>query len=358
MKRTITEAVVLCLTFLFLVGCVSGHGSRREFIEIEDREQHLNLGAFPPDRPLFFTVAAQPSRGFHYEYYLFVPASIQPGVESRLLVEPNNTGTADDRHAPHAERARRLITDSRTRRIAEQLGTPLIVPTFDRPRTILWKYTHSLDSDTMAIRDGSLARIDLQLLAMIEHARMLLAEEGVVVDERVLMNGFSASGSFVNRFTALHPERVRAVAAGGVNAMPILPLESRNGWELTYHVGIGDIEDFTGVSFDMEMYRTVAQYIYMGELDDNDTFPYDDAYNDDERAVTAAILGNTMSERWRNAQAIYRELNLPVRFVTYADIGHEFTDDMANDITRFFAANMGETVNLPESQSTTVPRMR
>ena len=65
-----------------------------------------------------------------------------------------------------------------------------------------------------------------------------------------------------------------------------------------------------------------------------------------------------MSERWRNAQALDHELNLPVRFVTYADIGHEITDDMANDITRFFEANMGETVNLPESQSTTVPRMR
>ncbi len=358
MKHTLAAVVAFWLTPLFLIGCISNGTSRAEFVRIEHEDERLNLQAAPEGRPQFFTVAAQPSRGFHYEYYLFVPARLQSGEASRLLVEPNNTGTVDDNHSRHAEGARRFISDSHTRRIAERLGIPLIVPTFDRPETGWRRYTHALDSDTMAIQDGPLARIDLQLIAMIDHARALLAEEGIIIKERVLMNGFSASGTFANRFAALHPNRVRAVASGGVNAMPIVPLESKDGEELTYHVGVAGAEDLTGVPFDIDTYRTVAQYIYMGELDDNDTLPYDDAYNDDERAVTAAILGNTMSERWGSAQAIYRELNLPVRFVTYADIGHDITNDIVNDLIRFFEANMDDTVRLPEPHGATVSRMR
>ena len=76
----------------------------------------------------------------------------------------------------------------------------------------------------MLIAEGPLERIDLQLIAMIEHARAMLMERDLQVQDRILMDGFSASGTFVNRFAALHPQFVRAVAAGAVNGLPIFPL--------------------------------------------------------------------------------------------------------------------------------------
>lgn len=280
-------------------------------------------------------IPADPEAGFNFEFFLLIPSGLEAGDSTRLLVEPNNTGTVDDRHRVHAEKGRRMITGGYPRRLAEELGVPLLVPTFDRPETGWRRYTHALDRDTLQISEGKLARIDLQLIAMIDRARELMAAEGVAVPRRVLLNGFSASGNFVNRFAALHPERVKAVASGGVNGMPILPLAELEGRELIYQVGIADLGELTGRPFDLEAYRTVGQFIYMGAEDANDTLPYDDAYNEPEREVTLAVLGESMRERWEKSQAIYRDLELPVRFETYAGVGHTISREIFNDLVEF-----------------------
>lgn len=44
--------------------------------------------------------------------------------------------------------------------------------------------------------------INLQLIAMIEDATDWLADEGIHIEEKVFMNGFSACGFFTNRFIA------------------------------------------------------------------------------------------------------------------------------------------------------------
>jgi dienelactone hydrolase len=204
-------------------------------------------------------------------------------------------------------------------------------------------YTHSLDSDSLENNKGILARVDLQLIAMIDDARQKLQEKGIHTHEKIFMHGFSASGNFSNRFAALHPQKVKAVASGGVNGMPILPIRERDGKELLYHVGVGDIHRIADIEFDLEEYRQVAQYIYMGEHDRNDTLPYGDAYNEDERSLTVEILGQTMRERWKNSQKIYDEMEIPAQFVTYAGIGHTVNNSMIQDIINFFSKNSDST---------------
>jgi hypothetical protein len=115
-----------------------------------------------------------------------------------------------------------------------------------------------------------------------------------------------------------------------------------NGHLLFFHVGIGDIQKFTGKPFDLESYGKTAQYLYMGELDDNDTLPYDDAYNEDERALTKMILGESMSERWQTSQSIIRSMELPVQCTSYEGVGHELTPSIIEDLVHFFEANMGD----------------
>src|SRR5262249_12139763 len=142
-------------------------------------------------------------------YYLYLPKDLSRTKPVRLLIEPNNTGQATDDFEIHRASAKRLATSGSIRRLADRLKTPLFVPVFPRPRN-QWKiYTHYLDRDSMLVKDGPLARIDLQLLGMMRHARRLLDDAGIASEPRVFMDGFSASAGFVNRFAALHPDSVQ-----------------------------------------------------------------------------------------------------------------------------------------------------
>jgi len=186
-------------------------------------------------------IEADPSKGFYAPYYLFIPKRADKNDNSYLLVEPNNTGYTSDNQEVHEESARDLAQGGFPNIYARRLNIPLLVPCFVRPSTDWYIYTHALDSDTLKIKDGYLKRIDLQLLNMVGNAKEILAANGLNVNEKIFMTGYSASGNFTNRFVALHPDKVRAVASGGVNGMPILPLEELDGYTLNYHIGIADL---------------------------------------------------------------------------------------------------------------------
>jgi len=263
--------------------------------------------------------------------------------EVRLLVEPNNTGTATDDFEVHRQKAWNLVNGSHANQLARKLCVPLLIPVFPRPRAGWQAYTHSLDRDTLEINEGPLKRLDLQLGAMIDHAAELLRTNGFSVADQVFMNGFSASAKFCNRFAFLHPERVKAVATGGVNGLPTLPIVSRNGQTLPFPIGVADIERFTGHAFDEEALQRVAQYVYMGNLDRNDTLPSRDAWSEDEANVIKTVIAEKMMpDRWAIVQAIYGE-NLPrAQCVTYNRVGHAIKSEMIDDLARFFRSNSGD----------------
>ena len=287
-------------------------------------------------------IAPSPERGFQFPYYLFVPKSLDADAERHLLVEMNNTGTTSDDLAVHDERAERLVRDSYANQMARKLRTPLLVPVFPRPKEQWRAYTHSLDEDTLKIRSGPLARIDLQLIAMIRDARVLLRRNGVGVRDRVFMHGYSASGVFTNRFAILHPDVVRAVAAGGVNGIPTFPAAQWRGTMLAFPVGIADIRDLTGADFDEQAYKQVSQYIYMGYLDRNDTTLSRDAFCEEHAKLIRSLIGADMGKRWLVSQSIYRELGVPAQCVTYNGSGHEIKPEMIEDVVAFFKANSGD----------------
>jgi predicted esterase len=184
---------------------------------------------------------------------------------------------------------------------------------------------------------------------MIDHATELLAKAGRRFEGEVLMFGFSASGNFVNRFTFLHPERVHAAAAaGGLNGMPILPLETLEGMDLYYPVGVYDVEGLTGRKLDREAIRKTPQYLFMGELDSNDTLPYDDAFDVRERRIIEDVFDTVpvkengkdqaviLLDRFEKCRQIYRRAEMPADFVVYEGIGHTLNEDVIRDIVDFF----------------------
>ena len=156
-------------------------------------------------------VDADPDAGFEYPYFLYAPDIIEPETDRPVYVEPNNTGTSTDDFDEHLAAAESRI-NGRAETLAESIEVPALVPAFPRPRddpVDFTHYTHALDDTSMAIEDGPLERIDLQLLNMVEDAQERLADEGYPVStEGLLLNGFSASGNFADRFTVLHPEEL------------------------------------------------------------------------------------------------------------------------------------------------------
>ena len=280
-------------------------------------------------------VEADPGKGFNFGYYLFVPPGAMGSATKHLLVQPNNTGKVSDDNAVHEQTAKASAYGIGNR-IARELRTPLLVPFFDRPESNWQMYTHALDSDTLKQHEGLLARIDLQLIAMINDAQKRLNEAGISVADKVLLHGFSASGNFTNRFAALHPKLVRAVVSGGVNCMPILPTAEWDGERLPFHIGIADTDDMAGIKFDLEEYRKVAQFIYVGEVDENDTLPYDDAFSDAERELVKKVLGGAMHARWDKSREIYSHFDIPAKMVMFEGVGHTITPDIEKDIIDFF----------------------
>jgi hypothetical protein len=169
-------------------------------------------------------VKANPEKGFYNDYILFIPKKTPLHKKIFLLVEPNNTGKITDSMEVHTEYAIHLASVSSVgNNISTELKIPLLVPVFPRPASQPLMYTHALDRDVMLEKSTRLKRLDLQLLQMIADAQTILTAMQIEVDPKIFMNGFSASATFTNRFSFLHPEKIKALAIGGFNGELMLP---------------------------------------------------------------------------------------------------------------------------------------
>ena len=117
-----------------------------------------------------------------------------------------------------------------------------------------------------ASKTGKFHRIDQQVVSMIEDAKKIITGlSGKKVPEKIILNGYSASGVFAQRFALLHPELVSAACIGGaIGTMP-LPLEQHQGKEIAYPLGIADYEKLTGKPFNIEAYKKIKFTYYVTE---------------------------------------------------------------------------------------------
>lgn len=296
----------------------------------------LPLGAQEQIHSITLAVDAQPQAGFCWPYYLYLPnACLQPGERAyALLVSPNNSGKVDDDPGVHRQAAAQQMGG--LRRLADRLDTPTLVPAFPRPADRWQLYTHALDRDTLLKGEGDLARLDLQLLAMIEHARSRLTARGVKIRPKVWMEGFSASGMFVNRFALLHPESVERVAVGSPGGWPLAPVPQYSGKPLPYPVGCADLITLTGKPLPLEAARQIRFFFYLGDQDVNDSVAYDDGYDPADRDLVHQLFGKTPVERWAPARALYRQAGLEATFKLYPGAAHQTTPEMQKDLLEFF----------------------
>jgi len=284
-------------------------------------------------------VKANPGKGFNYPYFLFLPDGISTSKELFLIIEPNNSGFVDDDLTKHIEKAERTASKDfyLGNYVAQELKYPLLVPVFPRSKT-QWKiYTHALDRDVMSQKNNQMERIDLQLLEMFKDAKERLKELDINTNEQILITGFSASGTFANRFTLLHPNKVRAVAAGGLNGLLALPIDSIENKKLNYPLGTNNFKDLLNQEFQKKTFLNTPQFYFMGGLDENDAIPFSDAFDPDERGLIYELLGKEMlPTRWKTCQDIYKNEGVNAIIKSYENMGHEHPDKVKQEIVEFF----------------------
>ena len=283
-------------------------------------------------------IEAQPTKGFAYPYYLYVPKAMREvGARKQthtILVIPNNTGKIDDSLEVHEASIKRKMTQNRMK--TSRLRVIILMPVFPRPATDWQIYTHALDRDSMLTDKEEYKRFDLQLAAMIDHAREKLKAERLKTDKRVLMLGFSASAMFVNRFTFLHPKRVKAAAIGSPGGWAIAPVAAYNEKTLRYPIGAGDFRAVSGADLDIKNLRKVPLFIFLGDQDDNDSVVFGDGYDAEDKDLIFELFGKTPLERWEISKTLYRENKLQAEFKLYPNVKHAVTEEMFAEIFAFF----------------------
>lgn len=305
----------------------------------------LSSIAFPQDAPSQSgkteRVDADPSKGFSYPYFLYIPPALreesaQNGTQT-LLVVPNNTGKPIDGIEEHEKNVSSKMVQIAF--VFGRLNVPVLVPVFPRPEKE-WKiYTHALDRDTLTTDIEEYKRLDLQLAAMIRDARTKLKSDSLDIGDKVLMYGFSASAMFANRFAFLHPELVKAAAVGSPGGWPIAPAKSFKDKELRYPLGIGDVKALTGKDVDLAELRKVSFLFFLGGDDDNDSLVFRDGYDQEDEDLALGLLGKKPVDRWPVSQELYEKANLNAEFKLYPGEGHRPSRQMVEDVLAFLEKN-------------------
>jgi predicted esterase len=289
-------------------------------------------------------VHAEGAKGFHHDYLLLVPENVR--TNGALVVATPTPTTSED---PVELRAAAERIAKNAGPLIGRLGLPVIVPVLPRPPLKVAQdqyidvYYPALSRAAMESKEEKFARMDLQVLAMVDDARTRLREAcGAEVRKKAIFAGFSAAGHFATRMAVMHPERVLAVWAGGIGGHPIVPVEELEGKALTYPVGIADLREMTGNEFAKEKLRGISIMFVQGEADANTSLPSDrkpsDSYSYEQAELVREVLGTDSMVRLKMAKAIWEKAGAKVEMKVYPEVGHRITPEIAREMVDFIAA--------------------
>ena len=120
----------------------------------------------------------------------------------------------------------------------------------------------------------------------------------------------------------------------------MLPEKKLNTIKLDYPIGINDFSQIFDKKFDKDKFKSIPQFIYMGNLDKNDAVQFDDAYSENERKIVNDNLGRNVQERYLKCQEIYKQKKVNATFKTYENVGHWTTSNMNLEVIKFFFSQM------------------
>ena len=102
--------------------------------------------------------------------------------------------------------------------------------------------------------------------AIMEYTIKYLNANGINIDNKVIISGYSEGAKFASHFALLHPEIIKAVIAGGTGGAISMPVSNIGDYQFTYPMGIADISNFDFASF-----KNISFFYYMGDIDTSDS---------------------------------------------------------------------------------------
>lgn len=224
---------------------------------------------------LLYRCLADRNKGYNFDYCLFIPYGMF--AKTNLLIQIPNY-KANIRSLDIEERKDYIFEifkgfKSHIHLCNNESKFPILYPLFPRK----WDedkeeeiFTHMLSSNAIFCEDEQFKRVDIQLVNMIEDAKRRLELNNIDVDDKVIIEGFSATAKFANRFTLLHPEIVKLCIAGGIGGCLTLPMRFIEEEKLLYPVGIGNVEEITDEK--INEFKKVKQFYYQSVDDKIDAF--------------------------------------------------------------------------------------
>jgi hypothetical protein len=324
----------------------------------------------PNDR--FQFVDADPGAGFNFPYWLATPEEVR-SEPVPLLVTMNSaregqplTGGGPDKPPTVAEQARSQVQSLEQvgAWASEQLGVPHLVPVFPQPDGNPVDSTHKttlLDRETMLIEGTDLERIDRQLLRMTEHARREVLADRLMHDQ-LLFWGNSSGGVAAEHMAVMHPKKVMAFAASGINGIATLPLETLDSHTLNYPVGVADLGAITGNPFDAEAFDGVNKFYIHGGRDTHNRLKFEvpgelpGVWADPEVYATAkAVYGRDMvGDRFPRCHIAFEKAGISGQFRIYPEMTHD-PEPSGPDVVEFLRRSIANKDVSEFGQRLTLP---
>jgi pimeloyl-ACP methyl ester carboxylesterase len=291
-------------------------------------------------------VRHEPSPENAYAWFSYVPKGL-PQNETTYILLTAIDGTTYD-YGKSARITKEMLEERlRWPHIEQFVLLAPVIPRRESPHV----YPVAFDLVSFRETDQFYSRADIKVNQMIDELIGLLKADGYQVSDRVMIEGFSSGGMFAQRYALLHSERVKAISAGHCGGNFTLPLDEYEGQPLRWPVGVNNINELAGLSFNRKDYMRIAQHIYIGDLDTgegNTTIVYNRLHPDwgpgyhwesiDQMEFLHSTFGNTDPVRLGNQVRLLQEFGYnQIEFRLYGGTPHQLTPAMMNDLMTFLS---------------------
>ena len=268
--------------------------------------------------------------GKMFPYILVYPQNIEENAE--ILVDTLNTGDSESTK----NRIDVFVkgADEVSSYIRSKVPAPCLYVFIPKKDFSQEPYYQQLSRECFTESDREYDRCDLLVLESIKDAQKKLESlSGRKISEKIVLNGYSTSGVFAQRFAMIHPDIIsKAIIGAATGSIPI-PTE-----DFDYPLGIRDFEKLFGKKFDEESYRKIQFAYYVGELeaeeksdrkDENgknvpihDMSYLTESIPEDIGRQYRSMFGTNLDERFINAIIWYKEHGYGIVSKVYKDGTH------------------------------------
>jgi len=280
-----------------------------------------------PEYPSGETILQQSEGTIFYNYWSYVPKSLKKSEHAYFLLDISH---------PQLEDYNELTAQAKGNcnqysNIAEEKKYIILTPVI--PRNFTKGYypqginEYSLKSST----PDFYYRPDLKVNKIIENFRSRLEDAGYSIYDKIFVCGFSAGGMWANRYSVLHPDKVKAVAIGQAGGWLTIPNNSYDGRLFNWPLGINNFPLLTGEDYNkFNLLTNVPMFIFIGDKDVSNTYTSNYPNSED-----IAIWGSSDPERLENQYQFLKTQDYNVLFKLYPNVGHYYSSQMKKDVINF-----------------------